>query len=393
MACFCTSRWSLVALGVPEPELELEPFDPLWPMFPIFKAWPPAARGDVRAARAALGDFSVLDIVEATGTEGTRRRRRGLRRRRHHGAAVLDLRAAAPATRAATSLVAGCASYHAAVDHHLGALAASLGDMSAAEAHFRAAVALHERLGAAGWARLSQQALADLSATAPDTTDNEFRLRQRHLAPRVPGNPGPAARRQGSAGPRDPDRAQGSDVHVFTLLGMPRHPGGCRSGARRHGEEPVQGPAPRPRRPDRGRRRTAARPRPRPSARRACSLIHELAAATGLGGRSRRLGDPAERARKTVSARVRDALSKIDQVHPQLARHLRDTVHLGTHCGYATRPRSVDGHHARSPLGTRDRIRRRSAQTEADGLRVDVGSSVLTTILGSACLRSSVTTR
>jgi hypothetical protein len=39
-------------------------------MFPVFKAWPPAARGDVRAARAALGDFSVLDIVEATGTEG-----------------------------------------------------------------------------------------------------------------------------------------------------------------------------------------------------------------------------------------------------------------------------------------------------------------------------------
>ena len=68
------------------------------------------------------------------------------------------------------------------------------------------------------------------------------------------------------------------------------------------------------------------------------ALIHELAAATGLGGRARRLGDPAERARKTVSARVRDALSKIDQVHPQLARHLRDTVHMGTHCEYAPRP-------------------------------------------------------
>jgi hypothetical protein len=41
------------------------------------------------------------------------------------------------------------------------------------------------------------------------------------------------------------------------------------------------------------------------------ALIHELAVATGLGGRTRRLDDPAERARKTVSARVRDALSKI----------------------------------------------------------------------------------
>src|SRR5690349_5271902 len=33
-------------------------------------------------------------------------------------------------------VVGGCASYHAAVDHHLGALAASLGDAVAAEAHF-----------------------------------------------------------------------------------------------------------------------------------------------------------------------------------------------------------------------------------------------------------------
>ena len=53
------------------------------------------------------------------------------------------------------------------------------------------------------------------------------------------------------------------------------------------------------------------------------ALIHELAAAAGLGGRDRRLGDETERARKTVSARVRDALSKIERVHPELAAHLR----------------------------------------------------------------------
>ncbi len=82
------------------------------------------------------------------------------------------------------------------------------------------------------------------------------------------------------------------------------------------------------------------------------ALIHELAVATGLGGRSRRLGDPAERARKTVSARVRDALSKIAQVHPQLAQHLRETLHLGTHCGYAPRPPvpwTVTTHETRVP--------------------------------------------
>jgi len=38
--------------------------------------------------------------------------------------------------------------------------------------------------------------------------------------------------------------------------------------------------------------------------------LHHLAAATGLGGRSRRLGDHSERARKAVSARVRDAETK-----------------------------------------------------------------------------------
>ena len=123
------------------------------------------------------------------------------------------------------------------------------------------------------------------------------------------------------------------------------------------------------------------------------ALIHELAAATGLGGRARRLGDPAERARKTVSARVRDALSKIDQVHPELARHLRDTVHMGTHCVSTPPGLRWPGRSPRTGLGYQDRIRRRSAQIEADRLRVDVGSSVLTTILGSACLRPSVTTR
>ena len=49
------------------------------------------------------------------------------------------------------------------------------------------------------------------------------------------------------------------------------------------------------------------------------ALIRELAAAAGLGHRDRKLGDEAERARKTVSARVRDALSKIGPVHPELA--------------------------------------------------------------------------
>jgi hypothetical protein len=65
------------------------------------------------------------------------------------------------------------------------------------------------------------------------------------------------------------------------------------------------------------------------------ALIRELAAAAGLGHRDRKLGDEAERARKTVSARVRDALSKIGPVHPELAAHLRESLRLGTRCSYS----------------------------------------------------------
>ena len=64
------------------------------------------------------------------------------------------------------------------------------------------------------------------------------------------------------------------------------------------------------------------------------ALLDELRAATGLGGRARRLGDEAERARKTVTARIRDTLRKLDERHPALAAHLRETVSTGSTCRY-----------------------------------------------------------
>ncbi|WP_370942395.1 AAA family ATPase [Amycolatopsis sp. cg5] len=64
------------------------------------------------------------------------------------------------------------------------------------------------------------------------------------------------------------------------------------------------------------------------------ALLHELRAAAGLGGRTRRLGDEAERARKTVTARIRDTLRKIGEVHPPLAAHLRSSVTTGSTCRY-----------------------------------------------------------
>ncbi|GAA1406119.1 ATP-binding protein [Catellatospora coxensis] len=64
------------------------------------------------------------------------------------------------------------------------------------------------------------------------------------------------------------------------------------------------------------------------------ALLAELRAAAGLGGRTRRLGDDGERARKAVTARIRDTLRRLDDLHPELAEHLRASVSTGNACGY-----------------------------------------------------------
>lgn len=63
-------------------------------------------------------------------------------------------------------------------------------------------------------------------------------------------------------------------------------------------------------------------------------IARHLAAATGLGGRPRKLSAPAERARSAVTQRIRAAIRKIEVVHPPLARHLRETVATGRTCAY-----------------------------------------------------------
>ncbi len=67
------------------------------------------------------------------------------------------------------------------------------------------------------------------------------------------------------------------------------------------------------------------------------ALLHQLAVDTGLGGRSRKLNDPVERARKAVAARIRDAVRRIAKVHPELGAHLDTSVATGLCCVY--RPR------------------------------------------------------
>ncbi|MFC4015925.1 AAA family ATPase [Nonomuraea purpurea] len=64
------------------------------------------------------------------------------------------------------------------------------------------------------------------------------------------------------------------------------------------------------------------------------ALLDELRTATGLGGRPRRLGDEAERARKAVTNRIRNTLRQLDQRHPELAAHLRASLSTGATCRY-----------------------------------------------------------
>ena len=64
-------------------------------------------------------------------------------------------------------------------------------------------------------------------------------------------------------------------------------------------------------------------------------LVAEIRRATGLGGRLRsNPNDPAERARKAVSARIRDAIRRVDTVAPLLAAHLDRSIQTGLQCSY-----------------------------------------------------------
>ena len=62
--------------------------------------------------------------------------------------------------------------------------------------------------------------------------------------------------------------------------------------------------------------------------------LAELSAALGVGGRPRRSGDPAERVRRAVRARIRLTIGRIDREHAERARHLTNSVHTGMFCVY-----------------------------------------------------------
>jgi hypothetical protein len=225
-------------------------------------------------------------------------------------------------------VVGGCAAYHGAVDHLLGRLAAAQGRLDLAARHFTAAVEMHERLGTPAWGELSRRerdrlAPADVFRRDGDTWLLAFDGRQAYLAD--------------AKGLHDIAlllRSAGQEVHVFTLLGIAAPATGAdqvlderaKAGYAARLSQLDVDVAEADRRGDQLRSQRAAEER--------AAIIHELSASTGLGRRPRRLGDETERARKTVGARIRDVLVRIERAHPALGRHLRDTISTGTTCSY-----------------------------------------------------------
>lgn len=68
------------------------------------------------------------------------------------------------------------------------------------------------------------------------------------------------------------------------------------------------------------------------------ALLAHMRQITALGGRVRNMSSAGERARKAVSARIRDAITRIENHHPELAAHLAATVSTGATCVYQPAP-------------------------------------------------------
>jgi hypothetical protein len=64
------------------------------------------------------------------------------------------------------------------------------------------------------------------------------------------------------------------------------------------------------------------------------ALIGELKRATGLGGRPRRTGSPAEKARVNVTRTIRHAIGELASRAPDLAAHLEASIVTGVTCCY-----------------------------------------------------------
>ena len=64
-------------------------------------------------------------------------------------------------------------------------------------------------------------------------------------------------------------------------------------------------------------------------------LLDELSRTTGLRGKSRTFSNAAERARMAITWRIRSAIKKITAAHPELGKHLANSIRTGALCEYS----------------------------------------------------------
>lgn len=64
------------------------------------------------------------------------------------------------------------------------------------------------------------------------------------------------------------------------------------------------------------------------------SLLEYLSGAIGLNGKARKASSSNEKIRSAVTWRIRSAIKKINEGHPELARHLSNSIKTGTDCIY-----------------------------------------------------------
>ena len=63
-------------------------------------------------------------------------------------------------------------------------------------------------------------------------------------------------------------------------------------------------------------------------------LVDYLTGSLGLAGKPRVVGSLVEKSRTAVTWRIRNAIKKIEHVHPELAKHLHHSIKTGTLCAY-----------------------------------------------------------
>jgi hypothetical protein len=221
--------------------------------------------------------------------------------------------------------------------HRIGLLHAALGEAEPARRWLNHAWDVHRRLGARAWAAETEHALASRAQPEPE----RVRLRRVGNLWEV-GYRGRTAHVRDSKGVRDLAALladPGSDVSALDLAGAasdgPAEPVLDRTALlayRRRLAELDEELAAAGAQADLARQRTATDEREK--------LIEELRRATRPGGRSRTLPNTVgERARKAVSARIRDAIRRIAEVHPELGAHLDRSVRTGVTCRYEPAPR------------------------------------------------------